>query len=176
MPEPLRSGAKPDVGSYFRGTDHDPEVVLRTYAAQRPGAGPVDLAAAVAGDAAFVIPAVRLAEAKAARGDHVWVEQLAWPTPVLNGDLGACHGLDLPFLFDDLGHPSLLGDDPPQALADDVHGACVRFIRDGEPNGGRLPPWPRYDLEGRAVMRFADEPSLALDPNAEERRLWDGSW
>jgi para-nitrobenzyl esterase len=177
MPEALRNlVATPDVAAYFLGTGHDAEAVLRTYAAERPAADPVDLAAAVAGDAVFGIPAVRLAEAKAARGDNVWMQQLAWPTPVLNGVLGACHGLDLPFLFDALGYPGFVGENPPQALADDMHGACVRFIRDGDPNGGRLPTWDRYDAHTRAVMRFGHEPAVAFDPNSEERRWWDGSW
>jgi para-nitrobenzyl esterase len=95
---------------------------------------------------------------------------------VLNGELGACHGLDLPFLFDSLDHPGFVGEDPPQAVADDLHSACVRFIRDGDPNGGRLPKWDRYDVDTRAVMCFDHEPALVLDPKAGERRLWDGSW
>ena len=177
LPEPMRSMAgAPDPATYFRGSSREVDEVLRTYAAGRPGADSLDLALAVASDAMFGIPGVRLAEAKAARGDRVWMQELAWPTPVLGGSLGACHALDLPFLFDDLAYPSFLGDAPPQAVADDLHGACVRFIADGDPNGGRLPQWPGYDERTRAVMTYDLEPTLLADPRRDERLAWDGVW
>jgi para-nitrobenzyl esterase len=177
MPEPLRALIPtPNVASYFPEGTPDVETVLATYAASRPAAGERDLASAVAGDAVFGIPAVRLAEAKAARGDRVWVQQLAWRTPVMNGQLGACHALDLPFLFAKLDDAGFLGANPPTELAHDLHGACVRFAATGDPNGGRLPRWEQYNSTTRPVMRFDVEPQLEHDPGAPERRLWSGVW
>lgn len=176
MPEPLRSMIPPpDVAAYIAGGDRDAAEVLEIYAAGRPGASALDLAAAVAGDATFTMPAVRLAEAKVARGDRVWVQQLAWPTPVAEGELGACHALDLPFLFDDLGYPGFLGDDPPRQLADDLHGACARFVLTGDPNGGALPSWPTYEPTTRPVMVMnGDGAALVEDPAPQERAVWEG--
>ena len=57
---------------------------------------------------------------------------------------------------------------PPQQLADAMHGAWVRFARDGDPG------WPRYDVQHRATMRFGLTPSVVEDPYARERQLWAG--
>ncbi|MBV8950113.1 MAG: carboxylesterase/lipase family protein, partial [Actinobacteria bacterium] len=164
VPESMRAMMPtPRIDTYFGGTAQSVDEVSNVYRLARPRADPLDLAVAVAGDAMIGIPAVRLAEAKSIRGDAVWLERFAWRTPVLDGALGACHALDLPFLFDDLSHPEFLGEDPPSALAGDVHGACVRFARDGDPNGGRLPPWPCYDRAERRVLRLDVDPSLVRD-------------
>jgi para-nitrobenzyl esterase len=177
VPEAMRAMMPlPHVDPYFAGSSHTVDEVLGVYRAARPGADDMDLAVAVAGDAMIEIPALRLTEAKSSRGDAVWVERFTWRTPVLDGLLGACHALDVPFVFDSIQHPELLGDDPPQKVADALHGACVRFARDGDPNGGFLPPWPRYDTSSRAVLRVDTEPAVVHDDRAAVRRLWDGWW
>lgn len=48
----------------------------------------------------------------------------------------AGHCIDIPFVFDRLdarGVERVAGEDPPQELADAVHGALVRFAKSGEP-------------------------------------------
>jgi para-nitrobenzyl esterase len=177
MPEPLRSMVpRPATGDYFTGTSPSADDVVKVYAQDREGLDDLDLAVAIAGDAIFGIPAVRLADAKVARGDGVWMQELAWKTPVLDGSLGACHALDIPFVFESLDHPGLLGTNPPISVAHDMHGACVRFILTGDPNGGQLPQWNRYDPTSRSVMTHDLEPSLVNDPRAHEREMWDGVW
>ncbi len=177
MPEPLRSMVpRPAPGDYFTGTSPGADDAIKTYAQDRPGLDDLDLAVAIAGDAIFGIPAIRLADAKVARGDRVWMQELAWKSPVMDGALGACHALDLPFVFESLDHPGLVGQNPPITLAHDMHGACVRFIISGDPNGGQLPEWTRYEPTTRSVMRHDVQPSLVDDPRAHERELWDGVW
>lgn len=90
----------------------------------------------------------------AARGAApTWTFRFSWPS----GQFGfAGHCLDVPFFFDVLDGPSLgplVGPNPPQELADEVHAAAAAFIIDGDPG------WPRsepaapisriYDLPGR---------------------------
>ena len=100
--------------------------------------------------------------------------EFAWPSPVLGGRLGACHALEIPFVFDtlDLGRKQMLGgalgQNPPQHLADTVHRAWVEFARHGDPG------WPRYEPPRRAVMRFAETTAVLDDPYAAERDLWSG--
>ena len=92
----------------------------------------------------------------------------------MDGRLGSCHALEMPFVFDtlDLRHHQMmggaLGTDPPQELADTMHRAWVNFASKGEPG------WPRYDLDRRAVMRFNLTSSLVEDPYAQQRALWTG--
>ncbi len=73
------------------------------------------------------------------RGDApTWLYRFSWPS----GHFGfAEHCLDVPFFFDCLDGPAmepLAGPNPPQELADEVHGAAVAFIATGDPG------WPRH--------------------------------
>lgn len=96
----------------------------------------------------------RLVETVTARGEApTWVYRFAWPS----GRFGfAEHCLDVPFFFDCLDSPigigPLAGPNPPQALADDVHGGAIAFVRTGEPG------WPRYDAASK-MNRVFDTPS-----------------
>jgi para-nitrobenzyl esterase len=144
--------------------------IADTYTANRPGSVPGDVLAAVITDAYFRLPAIRLAEARADAPSPTYAYEFAWQSPI--GRLGACHALEIGFVFDNLGQPStalMAGDNPPQALADDMHDRWVAFARTGDPG------WPAYHPSSRAVMTFDGEGShLADDPRADERRLWDG--
>ncbi len=66
--------------------------------------------------------------------------------------------------------------DTPTDLAASMHSAWIRFATTGDPNGGDLPAWPRYDCETRAVMDFGTTRTLRHDPSASQRQLWDGIW
>jgi len=147
----------------------DADAALRAYA--RDGASPGDTLAAVVTDWFFRIPALRLAEAAAARGDNAFVYEFAWRSPAYDGRLGAGHAVELGFSFDNLaatGGGPLQGEAPPQVLADAMHGAWVAFARDGDPG------WPAYDDGRRPVMHFDEESSVLDDPGGDERRLWEG--
>jgi para-nitrobenzyl esterase len=104
------------------------------------------------------------------------VYRFSWRSPVRGGVLGAFHWMDTAFAFDILAERRrLVGSDPPHALANAYHGAFVRFAACGDPNGGDLPDWPRYDVVRRPVMDFDLRPRVLLDPDAEERRIWEGA-
>lgn len=149
----------------------DPDTALPVYAAARPGASPGDLMSAILTDWFFRIPGLRIAEH--ARQAHVY--EFDRPSTAYDGRLGACHGSELPFVFDTLGRDTggLLGPGPaPQELADAMHGAWVAFATGGDPG------WPAYTPERRATRRFGSPdpaaPPLLADPLPAERALWDG--
>ncbi len=132
-----------------------------TYAANRPGSAPGDVVTAMLTDAAFRAPTAALALAQQSTGADAFVYELGWTSPV--DGLGACHALDLPFVFDTLGAGApLTGEHPPQALATAMHAAWVRFASDGDPG------WAAYRPDTRAVMVFDEPPTLVDDPRAEE--------
>lgn len=144
---------------------------LEVYGSARPGATPGELLADITTDWYYRIPAIRLAEAQAAGAARAWMYEFSWPSPQYGGRLGACHALEIGFTFDTLAHEAhgaLMGTAAPQALADDMHGAWVRFIRDGDPG------WARYDLDRRPVQDFGEQVRLVEDPRGEQRALWDG--
>jgi para-nitrobenzyl esterase len=118
-------------------------------------------------DVMFRVPAVRVAEARSGASTFAYESQ--WRSPT---GFGAVHCLDVPFVFDVLDAPAVdvvAGDQPPRALADEMHGAWSRFIRDGDPG------WAPYDPVDRTVMAF-DVPSsgLVADPHANCRERFRG--
>lgn len=109
--------------------------------------GKARLAGRVVSDLMFRVAVPRIA---ADRGPApTWVYRFSWPS----GRFGfAEHCLDVPFFFDCLDGPAmeaLAGPNPPQELADEVHGAAVRFLVDGDPG------WPRHDAETRMTRVYA---------------------
>lgn len=147
------------------------EKTLATYREHRPGATAGDLMEAIVTDWFFRIPAIRLAEARAAAPAATYMYEFAWRSPQFNGRLGACHAVELPFVFDNVAEPAnvgIIGTNAPQPLADTVHAAWVAFAKTGNPG------WPQYDLKDRATMRFDAQSEVVHDPRGDERALWEG--
>ena len=178
LPEPMRAAiGAPDPSPWFATSGRAVDDVVKTYAEARPQAEEIDVLCAIESDQIFGVPAVRLAEAQLPHNPNVWSYRFSWRTPVLEGTLGACHALELPFVFETFEcSRELVGDEAPVELAREMHGAWVRFAASGDPNGGALPEWPAYDTERRAVMDLGASPSVVEDPDAAERQLWDGIW
>ncbi|MFE7096249.1 carboxylesterase/lipase family protein [Streptomyces erythrochromogenes] len=153
--------------------------VYAAYARARPGSRPVDVLMDLITDELFRVPAVRLAEARAASGHPVWAYQFDLPTPAYEGRLGAAHCLELPFVFDNFDQwahaPFLAGLDPAvrDGLAYAMHRAWISFVRTGDPNHPDLPRWRPYGAEARTTMRF-DAVVTALDDLAGASRLLHG--
>lgn len=101
-------------------------------------------------DLVFRWPARRFAEEHQGR-THLY--EFEWRSPRFDGELGASHGMELPFVFDSLatctGEDGLCGTNPPQDLADRVHRLWVDFARDGSL------PWAPFERDTRIVYRLA---------------------
>ncbi|TDB86192.1 carboxylesterase/lipase family protein [Actinomadura sp. KC216] len=145
-----------------------PPGVPAAYRDRRPELAPGELMAAILTDGMFRVPADRAAAGHAASGGRTWMYEFAWRSPTF--DVGACHALELGFVFDNLtGAPgSLAGSNPPQELADRMHRAWVDFAVRGDPG------WARYEPSTRAVQVF-DGPGdrVVLDPLGDDRKLWE---
>ncbi|MGA9873275.1 MAG: carboxylesterase family protein [Rhodococcus sp. (in: high G+C Gram-positive bacteria)] len=149
------------IGAY--GVDFD--AALDVYRAHYPEANPGEMMIAMMSDWFFRIPALRIAEA---RNGNAFVYEFTWRSPLYDGRLGACHALEIPFVFDVLDKPEtarITGTDPPQKLADEMHRAWVDFVRDGSPG------WVRYG-DDRSVMMFGEQSGVADDPKASTREVW----
>jgi para-nitrobenzyl esterase len=144
---------------------------VAVYRAARPDASPGDVLASVISDWFFIVPALRVAESRAGTGATTWVYRFDHPSPAANHGLGACHAVEVPFVFDTIdredGHP-LVGDTPSRAAAATAHGAWLSFITDGTPG------WSPYDLDERPTGLLTETLDQALDPSGDERALWDG--
>jgi para-nitrobenzyl esterase len=129
---------------------------------------------AVLGDLRFRLPSVRTAELHAARGLPTYSYFFSYSSPGLHGALGACHALELPFVFGTLDAPMqdrFAGTGPAvEALSREMIEAWSGFAKAGSPGSD----WPLFDT-GRRATRVFDTPSRVEDaPFDEERAAWNG--
>ena len=102
------------------------------------------------------VPHVARARGASEIAGNTWTSRFSWHAP--EAEAGAPHFAghcsDVPFVFDRLDAPGVervAGGAPPQALADAVHGALVRFACDGDPG------W-HPDAAGAGPTRVFDLP------------------
>lgn len=146
-----------------------PPAGLATYRANRPGASPGDILAALVSDWFFRVPAIRVAEARGTA--PTWMYRFDHPDPAANNGLGACHAVEIPFVFGTTDRPTaaaLIGAAPAQAVADTAHAAWVSFVATGTPG------WSPYTEHDRATALLAEKVTEVSDPAGDERALWEG--
>jgi para-nitrobenzyl esterase len=139
--------------------------ILRAYGLGK-GRRPGETVARALHDLVFRHPARVFAAAHRGR-KHLY--EFEWRSLAFGGRLGACHALELPFVFDTLasceGPNGIAGETPPQALADRVHRIWARFATSGDL------PWPAYEADTRQVYRLAAAQAIR-DPEIPAARFW----
>lgn len=162
------SGLRRKIGkflSHFVVRQSEPRAreILKAYGIDRKDRRPGDAFTEALTDLVFRMHAHRFARAHRGR-THVY--QFGWRSPVYDNGLGACHAIELPFVFNTLstvsGPRGLAGAAPPQALADRVNAIWVGFAKTG------ALPWPEYDDASRLVHTLetgetAREPDMPAD-------------
>ncbi|MET8576887.1 carboxylesterase family protein [Streptomyces sp. NPDC005012] len=129
--------------------------VPRGYRSLRPEAGTAETVGQMVTDHLLRLPLRRVADTRAAHGPgrgRAYVYEFAWESRL--PDLGACHSLELGFVFDSGGTDAavrMAGEGAPRELAQAMHGAWVRFAR-GEGTG-----WEPWDAT-HPVRVFDDGP------------------
>ncbi|WP_051791395.1 carboxylesterase/lipase family protein [Amycolatopsis jejuensis] len=135
---------------------------------RRADAAPWTRAADDLTETLFRAPAQRLAEDRAAIGHPAYGYEFAWRA----GEIGAAHGIDLPFLFgtfDAWADAPMLGDADRaglRPLAAAFGGAVAEFVRSGRPSHPALPLWPaggsvlRVDTTSAVQDGWAWKPSI----------------
>jgi len=133
----------------------------------------IDLLYAIQADLAMRAPAAELAALHAARGGEAWMYRFDFASPLQNGELGACHALDCPFVFGTLDAARALVGDVARArrVSDAMIDAWGRFAHAGDPSCAALGAWPHYEPGSRATMRLGERPAVELAPGEEEREV-----
>lgn len=150
------------------------DIVIDYY--KKSYARPGNASLAMATDMLFWLPHLRLSEAQS-RYAKVWVYRFDWASPYLSGQLGAYHGLELPFVFHNYGSTETkmaLGSNPPAGL-NSLQDSWIAFVRTGDPNIPGLPYWGCYNATTRATMIFDEKSWVMSDPNHEARMIYKGT-
>ncbi len=138
---------------------------------------PGDLWFAIESDRTMRHPAMRLAALHAVHQPETYAYLFTWPSPAMGGLFGACHALELPFLFGTLGHPlfrPFTGKGPEaQTLAARIQDAWIAFARTGRPGHAGIGDWPAYDAARRRTMILDRQCRVEAAPREAERRYWD---
>jgi para-nitrobenzyl esterase len=124
----------------------------------------------------FRQPAIRLAEAQLPHASRVSMYRFDLPSTAMDGALGACHAIEVPFVFDNLdrgGVEMLLGglDDDARRLAGRMARAWAGVAHHDSPGHDDL-DWPAYELGQRQTCLLDRRVSVASDPETEIREMW----
>jgi para-nitrobenzyl esterase len=160
---------------FFISPPHVKEVTM-AYRKARSGRGdstsPFDLVSAVLSDFMFRTPALQMTEEHQRRGIPVYSYLFTWKSPALDGLLGACHALELGFVFGT--HDAQFCGSGPDAdrLSQRMQNAWLAFARTGNPTCPSLGDWPKYG-EQRRTMLLGSDCRLEEAPYEEERQAWE---
>lgn len=135
---------------------------------KRPGQKPWELLSAMMTWAVFEKPSRTVADGHTGQGGPAYVYRFDWrPTP--NARYGACHCIELPFMFDNLARwprsAMMAGHDAAsyRALATPMRDAWAAFARTGNPQTAALPKWPAWSSSNRAYMVLDDTSRVAIE-------------
>jgi para-nitrobenzyl esterase len=156
--------------------------LIAVYRASRQTQGlphdSLDIIDAIASDIRFRIPSVRWALNQRAAGGKAWLYLFTHMSPARRGSLGACHALEMPFVFGTLGAPTqdkFAGTGPDvMRLSHEMMDAWLSFARNGDPAAKDIAPWVQYDEAVLPTMIFGTAKSAQEnDPFGDERRAID---
>jgi para-nitrobenzyl esterase len=156
----------------------DGAAIAAGYRARRPEADWASIWLAIETDRVFRIPAIRTAEAQRAHQADTFMYLYTWESPGFGGLLGACHAIEIAFVFGCLDLPGgeqFVGSGPDaERLVGWTQDAWLAFARSGDPSHPGIGEWPRYDVARRATMELGPRAGVLDDPAGPERALWDG--
>jgi len=156
------------------------KVMLDTYKQAREGkysTEPKEILNALLTDKIFRISTTRLLGAQSKHQSNTYNYLFTWPSPAFNGNLGACHALELPFVFNTFSNPgfqNFVGTSPDlNAISYKVMDAWIAFAHSGNPNHEDIPQWPSYNVEKRSTMLIDKKFKVIEKFLDQERAVWD---
>ena len=172
----IEEAALPTMLGMLVGNSDDAARLIEVYKSSRGEAvTPGDIVVAAMTDRMFRQHSIRLADAASAARTPTWMYLFDWRGTGLDGEsLGACHALEVPFVFDTLHTPlgRLAGTGPhATSLVDTMQDAWSRFAHTGDPSTDSF-VWPQFDPTRRATAAFGPRVEVREAPLDVERAAW----
>jgi para-nitrobenzyl esterase len=158
----LASAYAPDIAEIYRDA--------RTK--RGDSTSPFELVSAIVGDFMFRMPALRMVESQQRHGMPVYSYLFTWRSPALGGALGACHALDLGFVFGTYDAVFCGRGAEADRLSRNIREGWVAFARTRNPSCEGFGTWPQYG-QGRSTMILGKECYVEEAPYDDERRAWE---
>jgi para-nitrobenzyl esterase len=151
------------------------EVVIETYRRLKQERAepvtPFELFSAIKSDLRFRQIAIYIAECQAKNGAAAYNYLFTWKSPAAGGTLGACHTLEVGFVFGTLD-PGFCGKGPVvEKLAGEIQDAWAAFAATGNPSSSGLGKWTPYGAS-RSSMIFSEDSHLEKAVYEAERKVW----
>jgi para-nitrobenzyl esterase len=133
---------------------------------------PAEILSAIQTDLMFRMPALELVEAQRDNKQLVYSYLFTWKSPVMGGALGACHALEIGFVFGK--YDAMFCGTGPDAdkLARCMQDAWLAFARTGDPSCESIGKWPVYGSK-RLTMILDKDCRVEAAPYEAERSAWD---
>jgi para-nitrobenzyl esterase len=133
---------------------------------------PPELFSAINTDLMFRQTALRMVEAQAKNGQPAYNYLFTWKSAAMGGMLGACHGLEIGFVFGNY-EASFCGSGPAaDKLSAQIQDAWLAFARTGDPACQSLGEWPQYHNQ-RQTLVFSKNSRVEKALYEDERRIWE---
>jgi para-nitrobenzyl esterase len=154
---------------------NDARTLVAAYRQARAGRGelttPAEIFTAIFGDCMFRMPGLVLTETQQSNQQAAYNYLFTWKSPAMGGVLGACHGLEIGFVFG--VYDEMFFGSGPEAdkLAKCIQDAWLAFAHTGDPSCESIGRWPVYGSK-RMTMILDKECHVEAAPYEEERRAW----
>ncbi|MGI6223998.1 MAG: carboxylesterase/lipase family protein [Prevotella sp.] len=116
----------------------------------------------------FRIPAIETAAAHASSGGKTFMYY--WTQQAAMSHVGACHCVELAYVFNNLDETIYTGPGINVELAHEVQRMWVNFAKTGNPSTDAH-PWPEYDSKSRDTLLLGKQICDFEDPHPQQRML-----
>lgn len=116
-------------------------------------------------DMAFRVPSTTIAKNHFDAGGNTYMYYWEYPSSIKR--YGACHAVELAYVFNNLQETVFTGENPSEELAKQTQEAWVNFAKTGNPSRESI-EWPQYG-EDRTTMIINEEWKIEKDPLSEQR-------
>ncbi len=135
-------------------------------------ATPAEVLTAINTDLMFRIPVLEFVEAQRDNGQLAYNYLFTWKSPAMGGVLGACHALEIGFVFGSYDELFCGGGPDAAKLSECIQDAWIAFARTGDPSCEGVGKWPPYG-EKRMTMMLDKDCHAEEAPYEEERAAWE---
>jgi para-nitrobenzyl esterase len=150
--------------------------LIDTYRKARASRGepttPFEIMSALNTDVMFRKTAIRVAEAQCKHAAGGYNYLFCWKSSAANGVLGACHALEIGFVFGNYDDSFCGSGVEADKLSKEMQDAWISFARTGDPSCKSLSKWPQY-CDGRSSMIFGRNSRVEKAAYEEERQVWE---
>ncbi len=131
---------------------------------------PFEIYVAIMGDQHFRMPNIRLCEIQENFGTPAYGYVFTWKSVI--AELGACHALDVGFIFGTLTSEFEGNGSAARRLSETMQNSWLAFAKTGDPSTTGL-TWPVYGKD-RWMMVLGESSHAESAPYEAERAAWDG--